>query len=419
MSATQHWFEVSKEGLAKLLERRGKGYAVIELIQNGLDEASQHVDVKIKAVTGEARCLVEVIDDNPEGFKDLTHAYTLFAESTKSKDPEKRGRFNMGDKMFLSLCEEATIETTKGTIRFDELGRENFPRRKRHSGSHIYAILKLNRAEIAQTMELIRSLIIPLNVEVTLNDEPLIRPKILKQFESTLATEWADENGVLRRSRRKTLVNIYEPKRGEDAMLYELGIPVVETGDRWHYDVRQRVPLNLERDNVPPSYLHALRGKVLNVMADEITEDDAKEQWVRQGLEDPDISAEAVIATMEKLFGPNRVSYDPSDPEANKLAAVQGYTVVPGGSFNKETWQNVRRTGAIKPAGQVTPSMQSMMGSAAAEEAHAHATVLFALEEISAWLKKGELSMTEKLKMSRTLTSWKALLDDMMRIGPQ
>ena len=27
-------------------------------------------------------------------------------------------------------------------------------------------------------------------------------------------------------------------------MLYELGIPVVETGDKWHYSVRQKVPLN-------------------------------------------------------------------------------------------------------------------------------------------------------------------------------
>ncbi len=29
-----NWFEVAKEGLARLLERRGKHFAVLELLQN-------------------------------------------------------------------------------------------------------------------------------------------------------------------------------------------------------------------------------------------------------------------------------------------------------------------------------------------------------------------------------------------------
>jgi hypothetical protein len=32
-----------------------------------------------------------------------------------------------------------------------------------------------------------------------------------------------------------------------------MGIPVVETGDRWHVDVAQKVPLNFDRDNLPPA----------------------------------------------------------------------------------------------------------------------------------------------------------------------
>jgi hypothetical protein len=31
------WFDVDKQGLAKLLERRGKAFAIMELIQNAWD----------------------------------------------------------------------------------------------------------------------------------------------------------------------------------------------------------------------------------------------------------------------------------------------------------------------------------------------------------------------------------------------
>ena len=39
----------------------------------------------------------------------------------------------------------------------------------------------------------------------------------------------------------------------ETATLYEMGIPVVETGDKWHYDIGQKVPLTIKFD--VPSFL--------------------------------------------------------------------------------------------------------------------------------------------------------------------
>lgn len=35
---SKNWFEVDRRGLAKLMSRRGKGVAVLELIQNAFDE---------------------------------------------------------------------------------------------------------------------------------------------------------------------------------------------------------------------------------------------------------------------------------------------------------------------------------------------------------------------------------------------
>ena len=59
-------------------------------------------------------------------------------------------------------------------------------------------------------------------------------------FEETLVTEHGDD---LRPTKRKCRVEIYDPREGETATLYELGIPVVETGDRWDCSVLQKVPL--------------------------------------------------------------------------------------------------------------------------------------------------------------------------------
>src|SRR5205809_595321 len=121
-------FEVDKEGLRKLLAKRGAGFALFELVQNAWDEDTSRVEVDLGWLSfpkGDAAGLafIQVTDDDPEGFTDLAHAYTLFAESEKKADAEKRGRFNLGEKLVIAVCERAIISTTTGTIHFDAAGR--------------------------------------------------------------------------------------------------------------------------------------------------------------------------------------------------------------------------------------------------------------------------------------------------------
>jgi hypothetical protein len=78
--------------------------------------------VSLTAVPGRPRTALSVEDDSPEGFRELAHAYTLFAESYEKGLPEKRGRFNLGEKLVLAMCEEATISTTTGAVHFDAGG---------------------------------------------------------------------------------------------------------------------------------------------------------------------------------------------------------------------------------------------------------------------------------------------------------
>ena len=113
-TSSQH-FEVSKEGLKQLLERKDKSFIVTELVQNSWDEDGSRVDVVLVALDDDVdtyRLVVE--DDDPEGFTNITHAYTLFAESEKKSDASKRGRFNLGEKLVIAACERAEISTTTG-----------------------------------------------------------------------------------------------------------------------------------------------------------------------------------------------------------------------------------------------------------------------------------------------------------------
>ena len=153
---TRQWFDVDRTGLGKQAEQHGKGRLVGELIQNALDEADvTRIDVALALVPGRPLADLTVEDDSPEGFRDLAHAYTLFAESYKRTNPEQRGQFNFGEKLVLAVCETATIATTKGTVLFDpEEGRIEKPRQKRERGSVFQGRLRMTARRVSPGMRL-------------------------------------------------------------------------------------------------------------------------------------------------------------------------------------------------------------------------------------------------------------------------
>lgn len=351
-----NWFDVDKQGLAKLLEARGKGFAVLELLQNAWDQNVTRVDVSLLPVAGQPLVEVTVQDDDPDGFANLAHAFTLFAESEKKADPTRRGRFNLGEKLVLACCKSATIHTTSGTVVFDETGRHVYPRRKRNAGSVFTGLMRMTREELDEAVALVHRTLPP--GVATYVDGSLLptRPRAAS-WTATLRTEVADAEGYMRRVDRSTVVMAYEPLPGETGTLYELGIPVVETGDRWHVNVMQKVPLTMDRENVPPAYLRAVRVGLLNALAHKLaTQEEATAPWVREAAGDKDAAPAAVSHTLDLRFGAKRVAYDPSDHEANKLAVMDGYTVVSGGSLSAGEWENARQAKLVEPAGKVTPS---------------------------------------------------------------
>lgn len=242
-------------------------------------------------------------------------------------------------------------------MRFDAEGRHAL-RRKRAAGSVFSGVLRMTDAEIAECEAAVHRLIVPEGVVTTYNGAVLPARTAARTVEASLATEIADADGVLRKSTRKAAVRIYEPLPGEPAMLYEMGIPVVETSDRWHLDVQQKVPLTFDRDNVPPAFLSRVRALAVEAMRETLTTDDANAVWVRDAMQHhgDKLSNETVTALAALRFGEKRVAYDPSDREANHIAVSQGFTLVHGSQLKSEEWDLMRRAGALPPAGQVTPS---------------------------------------------------------------
>src|SRR5208337_3357106 len=125
------WFSTSRAGLRKQAKERGAPHIFLEVAaSNPLDEREvgmTSITIQVEPIDGQPLANVVVEDDSPVGFRDLSHAYTIFAESYKRGSPELRGQFNFGEKLFLSLCRAATISTTTGTVVFDDDGRHEHP----------------------------------------------------------------------------------------------------------------------------------------------------------------------------------------------------------------------------------------------------------------------------------------------------
>jgi hypothetical protein len=349
------WFDVDRAGLAKILKRKGVEFAVFELVQNAWDEAGvTKVDVLLQPATG-GHAILTVEDDSSEGFSDLRHSYTLFAESAKKGNAEQRGRFNLGEKLVLSLCERAKITTTKGAVLFDQNGRSEV-RGKRKHGSLVEMVIKISKAEIKTIEQEITKLLPPTTIKTTFNGVEIASRTPAHTFRTILLTEVADAEGALRRTNRTTTVNCYRVNDGETAHIYEMGIPVVEHDCAFHVDVMQKVPLTLDRENVTGRFLTCLRTAIFNATHQDLTTEDITHEWAQTAIESPDAKPEAVKDYMSKRFGEKRVSFDLSDREANNKAVAEGYTLVHGSMLSKAAWSNVREVEAITPAGQMFPT---------------------------------------------------------------
>jgi hypothetical protein len=354
MAKNTEWFSVDRAGLAKQLADVPAWRLVAELIQNAWDERSTICNVHIVPL-GHGITQVIVDDDNPTGFADLTHAWTLFAPSMKADKAEQRGRFNMGEKMLLALARTAMIESTTGTVIFDATGR-TISRRKLAAGSRITVDLKLTKDQAGDIVGDLQRLVPAIPTFVCGIQLPAA--EVVGTFQAILPTVTTDAEGRFVRTQRRTDVRIYQVTDERPAAIYEMGIPVVAIDLPWSVDVQQKVPLNRDRDNVTPAYLQELRVHVLNHMATVMKPPTSSARTGRRAAagDQKRRTRRRSQRSLDARFGTNG-GWPSTRPtwKRNRLATAAGYTVViAAAALSAGEWQHARAT--TLPAGQVTPS---------------------------------------------------------------
>lgn len=347
----KNWFEVSREGLRQLQAGKPKDFVVRELIQNAWDENITSCHLHVSRL-GRTFVEITVEDDSPEGFRDITHAFTLFAPTYKRKDPEKRGRFNIGEKQVLAICNKATISTTKGTVVFDSQGRTS-KQLKRKKGSIISLSLRMTEEEYEAMLESIKLYLPPKGIDFLMNGSRVPYREPYKKFEATLLTDVQKENRMIRTYRE---TKIWLHKADGDAYLYEMGLPVCKIDCSYHIDIQQKIPMSTDRDKVSQGYLQNVFALVLNETHEDVSPKESSESWIKEAVSSKWISEEAVRSVVKSRYGNKVVVATPGDKYSIDEALSRGYKVVYGSELSSKEWENIRKAEAIQSSSARFPT---------------------------------------------------------------
>jgi len=342
----RNWFAVDVDGLAQLQAGRPKWHVVRELVQNAFDEKVSNVSLVLHRNGRTTEIVVQ--DDCPEGFKDLSDAFTLFGETYKRSDPTKRGRFNLGEKQAIAQAKSATIQTTKGTIIFSEFERRT-TRQKREAGSEIRLTMVCKAEEHQEMLQQAKRFIPPAGVSYAINGQAVVPPPVWKRFDANALKTVDMVDGALSQTYRCAEIRLYE-SNGDGSWLYELGIPVLKINCRWSVDVQQKIPLAMDRDSVRDDYLADVYAQVLNHTIEEVKPEESSEAWIRAGAGHFEVKPETVKTLVQRRFGEKICSFSPGDKRANDEAIANGYRVIHGNDLSHSEWDQIRRAEAIHSA---------------------------------------------------------------------
>ena len=154
-----------------------------------------------------------------------------------------------------------------------------------------------------------------------------------------------------------------------------MGIPVVKPGDKgddepFHLNVHQKVPLNMDRDNVTPAYLKLLRREVLNHAASFIPDDKINCTGVINGM--AGAQPEVVNTVLDKLVGPRSLHSGHIGPgsgeplKRKRRGADAGADVSQGRLGDDSTSRHAKPAGVIRHRPSRTAMTQTRRQTVAA-----------------------------------------------------
>jgi hypothetical protein len=413
VTMSDEWIQVDLEGFGQLMASRPKVSIVYDLLQNVFDEDASTATVILQSIDGSlARLIVE--DDSPDGFHDLSDAYTLYQPSKKKGDPTKRGRFNEGEKYVLSQCESAKISTTTGTVHFTAEGRLVTDKYGRTEGSIFDAIVRLTPREVSEILADLERVLIPEGITVSINGRVIDSVTPVEEIELILptVTSEGDQNGVMRPTRRKTTVQIMHVQFDEQKPhLYEMGIPVVEVDTPWNINIQQKVPLNRDRDNVTEGYKKVLLPAVLEATCDLLTEHEIAEAWVTEAVAHTD--EETVKNIMDIRHGEGWVIGSPRDREADKNAIAHGKQVVNGGTYSKAVWNAIKEHKVANPSSE----KYSLKPEISDGDPYEHAKSTKLTTAVQAYVKKAAMYLLDEDHFEVNILDDKRWTDAVARYG--
>lgn len=253
-------------------------------------------------------------------------------------------------KQFMATCDYGYIETTDKLIEFKGDERHETP--KKTTGTTVYGELDLGKTHVTEIILRLKRIITPADKKFFLNGEEIKSRKTFKTFETVLETVVPSRENprVMSRSKRKTIIDLYELEGTEKPWLYELGMPVQHVGEGlpWHVNVNQKVWQNINRDTVSEAYLDDLFASIVNNCHGMIPKDKASANFVRIGL--GDATKEAAEDLIEKAFG-DKVFFKSTDYRANEAAMEEG-VVLPHEIFDADTRRHLNDIGVVSYASQ-------------------------------------------------------------------
>ena len=300
------WLLVSAEGFRQQQAGREPCLLVKELLQNSLDASPASIDFRIECVPSENSVRV-VCDDVGEGVDDLEKMRTVFWTS-KTESHFKRGRMGRGFKEMLVIARWATVESNGRVIEFSH-NAEGIPvvetrEGDRRVGTRVTMVLPWTAQDAEDIISYFQRVLVPEEIELTVNGVKIL-PRVAKHCsEAVLPTEIFDGSRWLK-PLRKAQLDLVPVVDGEIPFIYEMGIPVcpLEWDQLFHLNVKQRVPMNPNRDAVASGYLTKAHRAALPVLVDQMDAPEALSDWVGPAAAG---SADAVQrAIVEKAFGNN------------------------------------------------------------------------------------------------------------------
>ena len=312
------WLLVSTEGFRQQQAGREPALLVKELLQNSLDASPASIDFRIEWVPSEDSVLV-VCDDLGEGVDDLQKMRTVFWTS-KTDSQYKRGRMGRGFKEMLVIARCATVESNERVIEFshnaDGIPVVETKKGDRRVGTRVSMVLPWTAQDVEDIVSYFQRVLVSEEIDLQVNGVKILHRSAKLRSEAVLPTEIFDGCRWLK-PLRKTQLDLVPVVNGEIPCIYEMGIPIcpLDWDQPYHLNVKQRVPMNPNRDAVASGYLTKAHRAALPVLVDEMDAPEALSDWVGSAAAG---SADAVQkAIVEKAFGNNAAR---SVPEMGKYS---------------------------------------------------------------------------------------------------